>query len=309
MRDNELWRLLSARIKALLHFLGRIVARCWAILRIAMHRFGELGAAEAAASMAYYAIFSLFPLLLFLVAVGSLVLRGDQARQQVLSFVTGIFPTAQELVTQNIEQVLSLRGPVGAIAAIGFLWSATGFFLVLCRNVNRAWPRARKRSVVQGRLLAIAMVASLGGFVVLWLISMGTLDLLARLDPPYWDRVAGLGPLIRAMFSRVLPWLLTYLLFLVLYRWVPRIDVPWSAAGLSALAASVAWRIATAGFAWYVSSGLSRYRLVYGSLGSVVALMFWIYLTSWVTLFGAHLGAAIHYSRRMRFAGDAEPGR
>ena len=51
--------------------------------------------------------------------------------------------------------------------------------------------------------------------------------------------------------------------------------------------------ITTVGFTWYISSGLARYEFVYGSLGAVVALMLWIYFNSLITLFGAHLGAAI----------------
>lgn len=307
MQDSSLWRFAAAKTKALLDSLGQILAGCSGVLRIAAHRFADLRGGEAAASMAYYAMFSLFPLLLFLVAVGSLVLQAGEARRQVLSFVTGVFPTAHDLVSRNIQQVLDLRGTVGTIAAIGFLWSTTGFFGGLCRNINRAWPRARSRSMVQGRLLAVMMVAGLGAFLLLWLVFFGVLDLLARLDLPYWDRVVGYGPLVRAVLSRVIPWVLTSALFLVLYRWVPRTDVSWRAAGWSAVAAAVAWRIATAGFAWYVSSGLSMYRLVYGSLGSLVALMFWIYLTSCIILFGAHLGAAIHYSERMRADDGGEP--
>jgi membrane protein len=60
------------------------------------------------------------------------------------------------------------------------------------------------------------------------------------------------------------------------------------------LFASTAWKIATAGFTWYVTSGFGRYQLVYGSLGAVVALLFLIYLISMITLFGAHLSAAIN---------------
>ena len=58
--------------------------------------------------------------------------------------------------------------------------------------------------------------------------------------------------------------------------------------------ASAAWKIATTGFAWYVTSGFGRYQLVYGSLGAVVALLFLIYLIAMITLFGAHLSAAIN---------------
>jgi len=272
-----------------------------------MRRFTRLRGAESAAGMAYYAMFSLFPLLLFLVAMGSLFLRAEEVRQQVLSFATGLIPTAQELVTQNIEQVLHLRGTVGTLAAIGFLWSATGFFMSLSRNVSRAWPRARSRSFIRGRLLALIMVVALAAFLLFWFLFLGLVGLLSHLNLPYWDRVANYRPIVHAVLSRVVPWVLSLLLFTVLYRWVPQIDVDWRAAVWSALAATIAWRIATVGFGWYLSSGLSKYHLVYGSLGSVVALMFWIYLTSWIILFGAHLGAAIQYVGRAKGHNSEDP--
>ena len=258
LSGSRLGRLLAARNRSILGFLGQVPFACWGVLRIAIRRFRRLRAAESAAAMAYYALFSLFPLLLFLVAMGSLFLRAEAAREQVLSLVTGLFPTAQDLVIQNIEQVLELRGTVGTIAAAGFLWSATGFFRSLFRNVNRAWPGGRSRSLVGGRLLGLIVVAGLAAFLILWLLSIGVLDLLSHLSLPYWDRVSSYTPLIHAMLSRVIPWLLTFLLFVVLYRWVPLTDVDWAAATWSGLVATIAWRVATAGFAWYVGSGLSR---------------------------------------------------
>jgi membrane protein len=57
--------------------------------------------------------------------------------------------------------------------------------------------------------------------------------------------------------------------------------------------ASLAWELAKQAFAWYLSSGFAKYDLVYGSLGAVVALMFWIYIGSWIVFFGAHLSAVI----------------
>ncbi len=74
---------------------------------------------------------------------------------------------------------------------------------------------------------------------------------------------------------------------------MPNTEVKRRAAFWGALVAALAWEVAANGLAWYLKSGLVQYELVYGSLGAVVALMFWIYLSSWITLFGAHLSAAI----------------
>jgi membrane protein len=64
------------------------------------------------------------------------------------------------------------------------------------------------------------------------------------------------------------------------------------------LVATIGWELVKAAFAWYLSSGLARHHLVYGSLGAVVALMLWIYLSSLIILFGAHIGAAIGQRRQ-----------
>ena len=115
----------------------------------------------------------------------------------------------------------------------------------------------------------------------------------SRLDLPFLGELWVYEPLARTMVSRVAPWVLTFSLCLVLYRWVPKAKVAWSAAIWSALAVTIAWRAVTAAFAWYVSSGASGYHLVYGSVSSLIALIFWIYLSSWISLFGAYLSAAI----------------
>ena len=82
--------------------------------------------------------------------------------------------------------------------------------------------------------------------------------------------------------------ILIVLLFLMLYRWVPTAEVLWHATLWGAIITSVAWKAATAGFSWYLSSGMSSYSLVYGSLGAIVALLFLIFIISMITLFGAN---------------------
>jgi membrane protein len=87
--------------------------------------------------------------------------------------------------------------------------------------------------------------------------------------------------------------MLSFGLFLALYRWVPNTTVPWRAALWGAGVAAPLWEMAKRGFVWYLSSGLARYSLVYGSLGTVVALMFWLYLSASITFLGAHLTAKV----------------
>jgi membrane protein len=84
-----------------------------------------------------------------------------------------------------------------------------------------------------------------------------------------------------------------FLIFLALYRWIPTSNVRWNATIWGALTASLGWKAATASYTWYLTSGLGRYQVVYGSLGAIVALLFLIFIVAVITLFGAHLSAAI----------------
>jgi membrane protein len=95
------------------------------------------------------------------------------------------------------------------------------------------------------------------------------------------------------ILSAVLPAVFSFVIFLILYRWVPNTRVSWRQAVTGAAFVAVVWELAKEGFTWYLSSGLVRYRLVYGSLGAVVALMLWVYLSSLLALLGAHLSAAV----------------
>lgn len=259
----------------------------------AIRQFGETRASQAAAALAYYTFFSLFPLLLVLVSISSFFLTGDQAYQETINFIQDAIPASQSLIEQNIQRVLDVRGQVSLIGVIGLLWSASGAFSTLAYNIDLAWPRAEERNFLEKRLVALGMMGVI--FLLLWLsLAATTLEqLLPRLESPLFGGVAIYETPLWAIAIQILPWLFSFLMFLSLYRWTPHTDVRWRAALGGAALGGVGWELAKNGFAWYLRSGLANYQLVYGSLGTVVALLFWIYISGMLALFGAHLTAAI----------------
>jgi membrane protein len=284
---------LLRRVGAIFGRLNDVSGGRLGILKDAIDSFTEARGAEAAAGMAYYAIFSLFPLLLALVAIGSLVLDRQQIMDQVISLGSQVFPISRGLIKQNLQQVIRLRGAVGLIGLAGAVWSATGVFTVLSRNINRAWTDAKPRNLLESRLLALGMVSALLLLMGLSVASTAAFKVLSRYQVPLGGGVSIYETPVWTIGTIVVPWLFVFLLFLALYRWVPSEHVPWSAAFWAALIVAVVWQVGARAFAWYVGSGLARYQVVYGSLGAIVALMAWIYLGSWLTFFGAHLGAAV----------------
>jgi membrane protein len=260
------------------------------ILKDALGTFAETRASQSAASLAYYAFFSLFPLLLVLISGGSYFLNSQQVFQDVTQFVQRAIPVSTQLINENLQQVLDIRGTVGIISLLTLLWSASGAFTNLAYSINLAWPQASRRNFLEKRLVGLGMIAGLSGLLILslaldWIINLAPFMNAANASIP--------GLSLWRFFSSLGSWLTIVLLFLVLYRWVPTSDVHWSATLWGALTTSIIWKLATSGFNWYLRSGFGRYQLVYGSLGAIVALLFLIFIVSTITLFGAHLSAAI----------------
>lgn len=281
------------RVKDVYDKANRLSGGILGIVRRAWQQFGDAGGSAAAAAIAYYALFSLFPLLLLLIAVGGRFLQSEQVYGLVLDMVRNVMPASQGLVEENLQEVMRLREPVGIVGVVGLLWSASGVFTLLIRNIGKAWEQAAQRSFVQRRLMAIAIVGLLLILLVLSVASTTAFSVLPRSVPQRWVEIVIYKTPIWAVLSTVIPWVLSLFLFVALYRWVPNTEVTWRQALWGGAVAASGWEVAKRGFAWYLRAGLARYHVVYGSLGAVVALMFWIYLSSWIALFGAHISAAI----------------
>lgn len=261
------------------------------VLEVTRHtflRFGQERAAESAASMAFFGLFSLFPMLLVLVAMGSSILESPQAQEQVLELLMQAFPFSVAIVEENIQKVLEVRGSVGLIAMLGLAWSATGAFTILTRNINRAWPNADRRNFIKTRLMAFGMLAGMAVVMILLLVANTVTGFLLQ-------SVNGIASIIVFLryFSHIVMYLLIFITLLWLYRWIPNTEVAWSEAAWGSLIASLAVVLVTSGFSWFLGSGFANYNLVYGSMGAIVALMFWIYLISSIVLFGAHFSASV----------------
>ena len=268
--------------------------------------FTKSRATQAAASLAYYTFFSIFPLMLVFILGGSFFLDRQNMLQRVTQAVQSVLPISQQFIVQNLQQVLKQRTAVGAFVLVSLLWSASNMFNNLAFEINSAWPEARKRSFAQTRLIGLDMIAGLTALLVLSIVLDSVAQQLAgikvattpvsNLDP--WTVISGLGS-----------WIVVLLLYLAMYHWVPTVPVAWPASFWGAVAGAIGWKAATTGFAWYLGSPFARYQLVYGSLGAIVAFLFLIYIIALVTLYGAHLTAAIDHLHQQKIqASVRQPG-
>jgi membrane protein len=283
------------------HFVNQMSGGRLNIIKHALKTFSVTNASQAAAALAYYAIFSLFPLLLLSIVGGSYFISTQEIYFRVTQLVYRVIPVSAQLIDENLSEVLKSREAVGIFSLATLIWSASGVFTNLAYNINLAWPKASRRNFLANRLVGLGMI---GGLSLLLILSVAV-DWVIKLAPflNYWSATSSSGRLW-GLISDFGTWLMIFFLFLALYRWIPTSRVRWGATIWGALAASLGWKAATAGFAWYLKSGLGRYQVVYGSLGAIVTMLFLIFLVADITLFGAHLSAAIDLWEKNK---DPEP--
>jgi membrane protein len=185
------------------------------ILKNALETFSETRASQAAAGLAYYAFFSLFPLLLVLIAGGSYFLNGQQVYQDVTQLVQKAIPVSTQLINENLSQVLDVRGPVGIIGLLTLLWSASGVFTNLAYNINLAWPGVPRRNFLEKRLVGLGMIAGLSGLLILSLTLNWITELIPFLNA---DGVSSSSLDLWRLISSLGSWLTIFLLFFALYR-------------------------------------------------------------------------------------------
>lgn len=267
------------------------------IMRVAFARFDEERGPETAASLAYYAFFSIFPMLLVFIVVGSFFVDSQVVQANLLSMLEGILPGAEDLVIQNINHVLRLRGAVTFVALVSLIWSATSVFNILARNINRAFPHAARLDFLKGRLRGLIIFFALGLLLLLSLAASTLSGLIPVIEIPI-DGINLHETIVWQIAAFLVPVLINLLMFWALYQWVPTVAVSRKASLFGSLIAGVAWVLLNNAFTWFLSSGLSQYQLIYGSLGTMVALLFWVYMTATIVLFGAHLTASIQAARK-----------
>lgn len=293
----------TIQVKGYYSIANRWCGGLFTIILNSFRRFLAAHATEGASSIAYYALFSVFPLLVFLIAVATSLIADETVMTFIFDFIEQTLPLYfQDLIKGNIEQALALRGSVQIVSTIGLLWGASGVFTAITHNIDRAWHIPERRNFIFSRLVGLGMIASITtGLFVLWFLSTTLVKLLPALEIPLWngESIHVYNSYLWSILSRFIPYFLILFAFINLYKWVPNTSVYWREAFWGAAVAGLAWELAQRGFSWYLTSGWARYQLVYGSLGAMIAFLLWLYVSGLIVLYGAHLSATIAaYTRK-----------
>jgi membrane protein len=264
------------------------------MLSHALHQFHENDLFTSAAAMSYFGLMALFPALVLMLVLSTKLAAGSQ----LLTHAVDVYPGSSQF----------LRDTVGASANLGFgaivtcvvlvLWAGSWVFAVVERALNRIWG-AISRTFWHGRALTLGMVGVVGLLlsfsVLVTSILVGLRDMTGRLSPRQIARYPLLIS-VGSAFWQVLfaggSYLVTVAVFVLVYRLLPRTAVTWKDTLPGAFLAGLLWEIAKYIFA--LSLSYFHYDQIYGSVGAVVAVLTWSYVSSLILLFGAQLTAVFH---------------
>jgi membrane protein len=270
---------------------GEIPARGWKdILWRAWGEISDQNLFLIAGGVTYAVLLGLFPGLAALVSLYGLVFDVGQIEKQVAA-LSGVLPAqTQELLSQELHSLVQgSSGTLGFTAIVSLLlalWSASRGMSGLITAINIAYEEKEQRSFLKFNLLALVITLGLtvGGILAIALIAI----------LPAVVQLVAVGPATKWLLLLV-QWPLLIVLVMaglaVLYRFAPDREEPqWRWVSPGAIAATVFWIIASIGFTVYVAN-FNSYDKTYGSLGGMVILLTWLYLSALMVLLGAVINA------------------
>jgi membrane protein len=264
------------------------------MLAHSLHQFHENDLFTSAAAMSYFGLMALFPALLLMFAISNKLAAGSQ----LFTHAVDVYPGSSRFLRDTIEAFSDIGFGAIVTCVVLVLWAGSWVFAVIERALNRIWG-AISRSFFHGRALTIGMVGLVGLLLSLSVLVTSFLvalrEMAGRFSPRQIERytlLTSAGSAFWQVLFAAVSYLITVALFVLVYRFMPKAEVTLRDTLPGAFLAGLLWEIAKYIFA--LSLHYFHYDQIYGSVGAVVAVLTWSYVSSLILLFGAQLTAVFH---------------
>ena len=259
-----------------------------------IHEFHENDLFTSSAAMSYFGLMALFPALLLMLAIGNQV----PGAKEMLTHAVEVYPGSGEFLRETIRSLSSVGAGVIITCIIVVLWAGSWVFTVIERALNRIWATT-SRTFWHGRLLTLGMIGIVGLLLSLSVLVTSFVvtlrEMAGRLSPRQIQRfplLLSVGSVFWQGIFAAVSFLVTVALFVVVYRFMPKAEVTLRDTLPGAVVGGLLWELAKYVFAWTLN--YFHYDQIYGSVGAVVAVLTWSYVSSLILLFGAQLSAIFH---------------
>ena len=252
-----------------------------------------------AASIAYYALLSLFPFsMLGLATLGGLT-AAESDRSAVLDFVLRYFPRQFDFITRQLDEFRSSTTTFGVAGSLALIWGSLGIFGAISTAVNHAWGVEKTRIFWKHQLFSFLMLLVAGVLLIAALLLVWASQVVGA---SWFAGVLAQFPaleLLRGFAIRNATTAMFIVVVGLVFYFVPNAKVRFRDVWIGAFFTGLLWKAALFGFSWYMRD-MSRFTRVNGSIAAVVVFLFWVYTQAVILLYGVEFTAAYARLRRGR---------
>jgi membrane protein len=248
----------------------------------------EAPAFTLAASLAYYAIFSIAPLILISIHIASLFLDRTAVAESLTNELTGVIgPSGSDAITQMLEAAGTgqPQGWTGVVGIAVLLFAATGFVSSLQNALDKIWDAPPEQggiwSFIRSKLLSFSLVLAAAFLLLISLLLSTAVTALAG----HFSNTLGLPEGVAATIIAVANFLLSALIFAAIFKLVPSVPVTWQAAAAGGIFTAILFAAGRFALAWYL--GREAEASAYGAATSLVLLLIWVYYSAQILFLGA----------------------
>ncbi len=255
------------------------------------HRYYEDDVAGNSAQLAYFFLLSLFPFIIFLL---TLVAYLPFKVESVLNLVDRYAPgETMDFIKQNVSQLLENKnGSLLSIGLIGTLFAASNGINAFVRVINKSYEIKETRPFFIARFISIVLTIAIFLVVIIALL----LPVFGKIIGTYLFSFLGFSDEFLQLWD-TLRWAFSFFVMfsalLFLYKLAPEKRVTFSEAFPGALFATLGWQFSSLAFAFYVEK-FGHFATTYGSLGVVIVLMIWLYISAMIIILGAEMNATLY---------------
>ncbi len=256
------------------------------VLKESIRKFAADNCLALSASISFFAMFSFFPLVMLVVSIFTTAVGSSEiAMDRISNIVANMTPVGHAIVISWVRSVSQTKPLAWGVGIVSLIWGARHVFNNLAFSASVIWGRSGWKDVILRQLVALVLVG------VIALLLLASIFLPAVVEKLRLEAGYAIGTALLVVVN-LLPYFFSFLTFTAIYmltspRYVPRKKVL-----LGAVAVVVTWEIAKSAFLKYI--GMTQITTIYGSIGGMMILMFWLYISVGIVLWGMEFIAASH---------------
>ncbi len=269
------------------------------LLWLALRKFSDDNGLLLSSGLAFTFLVGLIPLLLLLLSLASTYLYSDrEVLNHIRRYLENVAPSLDPRAMKNILRVVRDRKIVGVLGVGGLIWASIWVFSTLRTVLNIIFRVKKGQGIIRGiatDLLMIFLVATLH----LSSMTLASVMIYLKRYRFSFKSPMELGVLIGFALKYIIPFLLSFWMFFLVYKIIPNKKITSGTALQAALFTSLLWEAAKHLFGWYVLS-LGRFTMVYGSLSTLAIFVLWVFYSSTILLMGGEVAYFLEKERAGR---------